>query len=257
MTMFSPPFRLLMELKNELWPGGYKYGLEAPINGSLIKSFSVELRGFILRPSNLKHLGKPHSIEFKVNGSPVWRCSISLPRQDLLAAETLKGCIDDDDVYCGFNTIIPSFLGSPEEPIELVVTCGQQTERRLSFIFAIVRFEAIDQSKNKFSDIALLNINSMGRSGSSLFCKLLDHHHAFFVPKSFGQYGEISVVNHCFRAISVLCSEGAYSQLNIFEPYADFLAIPTGYFHLDVDDDAEYHINDHLLAATRRLCCPC
>jgi hypothetical protein len=256
MTLFAPPFRVDIELKPEFWPEGYKYGLDAPTAGSIAESFSVELRGFIFRPSNLRQISKPKFIEFKVNGSSVWSCPISLPRPDLLQSEKFTGLVQEDDIFCGFNTVIPSFLSPADTSIELEVTLDPQGRKDSSFLFAIIRFTPIDRAVETFRDISLLNIISIGRSGSSLLCKILDHHQAFFVPKLFEQYGEVSILNHYLRAIAVLCSEGAYSQLNVFEPYADFLTVPTGYFHLDDGKISDTSLNANLMAITRNAMLP-
>jgi hypothetical protein len=251
MAAFVPPFRVKVELTPHLWPQGYEYALDGPTDGSIAEAFSVELGGFILRPRELRHLSRPEALRFRVLGSVIWRCPADLPRPDLLQSNRLKDIIDEQDIYCGFNTVLPAFLAPEATPIEILVSLGRGAEEKSEFCFGFISFEPTDRQAERFNSISVVNINSIGRSGSSLLCKILDSHPAFFVPKLFGQYGEVSIVNHYLRAISVLCSSGAASHLNGFESYADFLALPTGYLHLDSGSTANTDITSSLMRVTR------
>jgi hypothetical protein len=251
MTAFAPPFRVTVELTPHLWPQGYEYALDGPTDGSIAEAFSVELGGFILRPRELRRLSRPEALRFRVLGSVIWRCPADLPRPDLLRSNQFGDFIDEQDIYCGFNTILPAFLAPAATPVEILVSVGKGDEEKSEFCFGFISFTPVNEQAEKFSSISIVNINSIGRSGSSLLCKVLDSHPAFFVPKLFGQYGEVSIVNHYLRAISVLCSSGAASHLNGFEPYADFLAMPTGYLHLDSGNAPGADLTSSLMAITR------
>ena len=217
MTAYAPPFRVTVELTPHLWPQGYEYALDGPADGSIAEAFSVELSGFILRPRELRRLSRPEALRFRVLGSVIWRCTVDLPRPDLLQSSRFRDIVDEQDIYCGFNTILPAFLTPAATPIEILVSVGQGDEEKSEFCFGLVSFTPTNRQAQKFNSISVVNVNSIGRSGSSLLCKIFDSHPAFFVPKLFGQYGEVSIVNHYLRAISVLCSSGAASHLNGFE----------------------------------------
>jgi hypothetical protein len=251
MTAFAPPFRVTVELTPDVWPQGYKYGWDCPGDGSVAEAFSVELSGFIVRPRELRRLSTPEALRFKILGSEIWRCQMDLPRPDLLQSKKFKDIIDEQDIGCGFNTILPAFLAPAATPIEIVVSLGQGEEEKSEFCLGFIRFTPVNQQTKKFDVISVVNINSIGRSGSSLLCKILDGHPAFFVPRLFGQYGEVSIVNHYLRAISVLCSSGAASYLNGFESYADFLAVPAGYLHLDSGSAPSVNLTSSLMTITR------
>jgi Sulfotransferase domain len=251
MTAFVPPFRVIVELTPHLWPQGYEYALDGPADGSIAEAFSVELGGFILRPREQRHLSRPEALRFRVLGSVIWRCPVDLPRPDLLQSNRLRNMIDERDIYCGFNTILPAFLAPAATPIEILVSLGQGDEEKSEFCFGFISFTPTGAQVEKFNSISVVNINSIGRSGSSLLCKILDSHPAFVVPKLFGQYGEVSIINHYLRAISVMCSSGAASHLNGFESYADFLALPAGYLNLDLGSASNTDLTSSLMRITR------
>jgi sulfotransferase family protein len=251
MIAYAPPFRVTVELTPHLWPQGYEYALDGPTDGSIAEAFSVALSGFILRPRELRRLSRPEALRFRVLGSVIWRCTVDLPRPDLLQSSRFRDIVDEQDIYCGFNTILPAFLTPAATPIEILVSLGQGDEEKSEFCFGFVSFTPTNRQAEKFNSISVVNINSIGRSGSSLLCKILDSHPAFFVPKLFGQYGEVSIVNHYLRAISVLCSSGASSHLNGFESYADFLAMPAGYLHLDSASTPNADLTSSLMRITR------
>lgn len=253
MQALVPPFRIEVKIQPEHWPAGYRFGLDSPSDGSITEAFSIELGGFILLFDKSRGLGKPEFLEFKIGDTTVWGCPINLPREDLLRSERFAGLLENDDIYCGFNTVLPSFLSIDGRPLQLSVILQETTqEPRKTFQFAKLHFVPVGESaRPMLQNISVLTINSIGRSGSSLLCKILDSHPSFCVPKLFGQFGEVSIVSHYLRAIAVLSSEGAAFQLNSFEPYADFMGIPNGYLRVDPVTDADAKFGPRLMGITR------
>jgi Sulfotransferase family len=249
---FAPPFRIEVQFQPKHWPKAYRIGLDCPLNGSITNAFSTELAGFILLFDKDPEFGKPEFLEFKIEDTIVWRCPIKLPREDLLRSEEFFGLLENDDIYCGFNTVLPSFFSIDGRALQLEVALQETKHGRKSFQLATIRFVTANEiTRPKFQGLSVLTINSIGRSGSSLLCKILDGLPNFCVPKLFGQFGEVSIVSYYLRAIAVLSSEGAAFQVNSFEPFADFLGIPNGYLRIDPVTELASKLGPQLMDVTR------
>jgi hypothetical protein len=235
------------------WPKDVVVSIELPIAKSVCESFSIEFKGFVARARGTT-LTRPRRLKFLVGSRQLRTCQINLPRPDAIAPGARRP-IEVGDVDCGFSTVLPSFLSRREEPIEIRVQhdpdkMGNSLEYRL----ASIRFRAYGRRRKqaKFDDIGLISVNSIGRSGSSLLCRVLDLHPACVAPKLEGQYGEVFVVGHYLRAIGVLSSEGALAEMNKFD-LGDFLNLSVGYLRTDFRESGhEAELYKRIMGETRK-----
>ena len=249
-----PPYRIEVTAHNKEWPRDVLVSLESPIADYICDSFSVELRGFIARCRGAT-LGRARSLKFLAGGTPLASCQINLPRPDV-AAPKAKTSVDRRDSDCGFDTVLPSFLTRRDVPIEIRVEHEPDaTGSSLEYRLVSIRFRSYGKRRKprKCDDIGFVIVNSIGRSGSSLVCRVLDQHAACLTPRLGGQYGEVFILGHYLRAIGVLSSEGALAELNKFEQVSDFLGLPVGYLRTDLrQGDHEGELYKRIMSDTRR-----
>ncbi len=230
-----PPFLIDIHFPTESWPEGVLIALDRPHNNEVCEAFSVEIAGFVLRRPGSR-LTRARTLRFAVAGTVLLNHAIDRPRPDLLSAPEVGGTIEPDDVYCGFNIVLPTFLSQRSDPVDIEIVHDPDNEGKvLEYILASIRFQPIGDNLADAvrGDIGIISVNSIGRSGSSLLCRVLDNHPACVVPKLLGQYGEVSIFTHYLRAIAVLSSEGAIAELNRFDHFSEFLTLPVGYTKLD------------------------
>ncbi len=235
------------------WPREVVVSIERPIAGGVCESFSIEFKGFVARARGAT-LTRPRRLKFLVGRTQLRTCQINLPRPDAITPDARRA-IEVGDVDCGFSTVLPSFLSRRDEAIEIHVEHDpDEMGNSLEYRLASIRFRAYARRRQpvKFDDIGLISVNSIGRSGSSLVCRVLDLHPACVAPKLEGQYGEVFILGHYLRAIGVLSSEGSLAELNKFD-LGDFLNLSVGYLRTDSQEPAhEAKLYKRIMSETRK-----
>lgn len=247
-----PPFFVEMRPHDAEWPKGVVVSIERPLSREVCESFSFEFKGFIARARGAA-LTRPRRLTFSVASMQLRSCDINLARPDAIKPD-VKQPIEVADVDCGFSTIVPSFLSRRDDPIEIRVQHDpDELGNSLEYRLASIRFRAYGRGRReKLDDIGLICVNSVGRSGSSLVCRVLDLHRSCVAPQLDGQYGEVFIVGQYLRAIGVLSSEGAVAELNKFD-LGDFMNLSAGYLRTDFRGSGEAtKLHRRIMSETRR-----
>ncbi len=226
-----PPYKVTVSYPPGGHPPGYGFDLYRPQSGMMSGGLGVRALGFVVRTSPL--LGRPVRVSVRVGGVEMAGSVLDVPRPDVLAAPRFAGHVPEGDLHCGFDLLLPSFLSRREAPIDLVaVLATAETAELREFKLASVHFTP-EMSEAPRDPIGVLTVNSIGRSGSSLFCRLLNAHPSFCVPTFGGQFGEVFILGHYARAIAVLSAEASPRELNkpLNEP--DYMSLPLGFMLMD------------------------
>lgn len=229
-----PPFKIEIKYFAKEWPRDLLISVEAPISEVILESFSVEVRGLISRRVGCI-LTKPKRLEFIVDNVILWSTPIELSRPDIFVKMDDENINPPMDENCGFNTVLPTFLSASVSPIVINVVCERGEENK-DYRFRLGEIAFYTQTSSIISApsaLKVIGVTSIGRSGSSLLCRLLNEHAFCIAPKLMGQFGEVSILGYYLRAIAVLSSEGALSEMNKFEDKVDFLSLPISYLKLD------------------------
>lgn len=225
-----PPFRLAIGMPSPGWPADYGFAIDHPLPGESIRALTTNFRGFVAPKGDSTKL--PTSIIFMVGGIEAWRAPVELARPDLADSQYAAGA-RRMDMRCGFDTVLPSFLNPKGGPV-LVCIETEGSDRPIPM--AEVSFEGGVQPV-PHDGIGVLTVNSLGRSGSSVLCRMLSLHSKLYVPKLGGQFGEVFAAGHLARSLAVLGSEGALSSVNRVYDDPDFAVLPHGYTGMDVESD--------------------
>lgn len=233
-----PPFTVTFARPPGGYPPGFALSIDRPESGAIVEAFGVQVSGFVVRLH--PGLRRPDRISFRVDGVELWAGAIDLPRPDVIAYEGFRGRVDPADVRCGFDLVAPSFISQRSATLEMVVMLeNKETAEEFEFAFGTLTFASRAAPTLRRHPLGVLSVNSLGRSGSSLLCRLLQAHPAFCVPTLDGQCGETFVLGHYARALAVLSSEGALDQVNRMEHGPDFLSLPVA--HTAMDGAGEGH----------------
>jgi len=154
-------------------------------------------------------------------------------------------------LICGFDAVLPSFLHPEGRPVTVCIETAGEAEHTTQRI-ALVQLSFNEGTEPKRHDgIGVLTINSLGRSGSSVLCRVLSLHPKLHVPTLGGQFGEVFAAGHLARCLAVLGSEGSLSYVNRAYDEPDFILLPNGYIGMDVQADGlEQVCQDDMQRAT-------
>lgn len=244
-----PPLRMRVTGPFAASDLGLDFSIDAPVSLQEFYALTVNLRGFVARV--VAGGGLPHRLSFCVNHVELWSTLINLPRPDLMGDPRFAEGAAAAKTLCGFDTVLPTFLTQHDAPIAVMVELrGNGTSPEAVVQLASIFFEA-DNVYERHDGVGVLTVNSLGRSGSSLLCRLLSLHPKMVVPTLFGQYGEVFVVGHLARAVAMLGSQGALSFVNRVYADPDFAVMPSGYYGMDSSPDmAEDKFRDRLVGDT-------
>lgn len=121
--------------------------------------------------------------------------------------------------------MLPAYLVTSGGPYKVFVRCRDERQEILHEV-AEINFSAASSATWRIATtVQPLVVNSVGRSGSSLLCRILAMHHKVHVPTGSDQFGEISVCEYACRVASTLSSEGSYSALNRMGELPDFHSV--------------------------------
>lgn len=224
-----PPFTVEVIAPESGWPDRYHFSIERPTPGQRHAGLTMNLRGFVVPKDDLTPL--PKSLALAVRGVVLWRSEVNLSRPDLASGELREQAIRAQ-FACGFDTMLPSFLSVREDPVVLCVEVEDAHGQQDLIPLAAIRMTGAPPRPLRGSP-RVLTVNSMGRSGSSLLCRMLAAHPGFMVPRLGGQYGEVFLLGHLARLVAALGSEGALSWVNRMQQEPDFAVQGPGYFGID------------------------
>lgn len=230
-----PPYLVTVSYPPGGTPPGYGFDVYRPESGVLTDGLGVRALGFVVRTSPL--LGRPARISLRVEGVELAGAVLDIPRPDVLAAPRFAGRVPEEDILCGFDLLIPTFLSRRAQHVDMVAVLDSAAAAELrEFKLATIHFTPQGEQPAR-DGVGVLAINSIGRSGSSLLCRLLGAHPAFCVPTWGGQYGEVFILGHYARALAVLSAEASPRELNkpLNEP--DYMSLPLGYMRMDNQGD--------------------
>jgi len=196
---------------------GIRVNVDAPLAGGVESSLVVEIAGWIAHIAGSPSR-PPSSVVLSVGEFGWLEAPISLPRPDVVVGlRNSEGAQVSSD-RCGFSLLVPVLLIRTGGPYILSIKHDNH-----QVPFAEVSFESISTERWQIAtEVRPLTINSLGRSGSSLLCRMLAAHPQLHVPKSASQYGEIPICEYVCRLMAVLSSTGSYAQLNKVDEIPDF-----------------------------------
>jgi hypothetical protein len=231
-----PPLQVEVTAPARGWPADYRFSIEHPQAGSSTAALTLNLKGFVVP----EHDGVPvpGALLLRVAGVVLWRGEIKLPRPDLADSE-LAAQAQRMGLRCGFDVLLPSFLSVRDEPVVLAIEAAEPAgvdAQVVELAVLVLRGAAPPLLRH---GPALLTVNSLGRSGSSLLCRLLAEHPAFMVPTLQGQFGEVFVAGHVARLVASLGSQGALSWVNRQQDEPDAAVLMPGYLSVDGADGHE------------------
>lgn len=229
-----PPFKVDIKYFPKQWPKELLISMETPLKEHVCESFNIEIRGLISRHSGTT-LGKPQQVDFVVDDNILWTTPIDLPRPDAISNQSADAGTAPIDATCGFNTVLPTFISIKDKPITMLVTLDSGNNGEpVQFKLGVITFTSLDTNiPAPSTELKVACVNSIGRSGSSLLCRLLNEHPDCVAPMLMGQFGEVSILGYYLRTIAVLSSEGALSELNKFDSNIDFLNLPAPFLKSD------------------------
>lgn len=241
-----PPFEFKLTKPNEGWSNEFVFSIDNPRPGAIVECFVVNFKGFVAPRSADSPL--PRHLIFLVNGGQIWKAEINLHRPDL-ARSTDCAYAARMNYCCGFDTVLPCFLNATQGDIQVCVV-AEADQKQVRFPLVSVSFSSNQTITNR-SNLGVLTINSIGRSGSSILCKMLSAHPLMYSPAYNGQYGEVFLVGHLARTIAVYSSEGAHSRMNRWTDEPDFAVFSSGFNRIDLNQDGlELKLSEDLLRAS-------
>jgi hypothetical protein len=231
MPVQPPPYKVEFEFNKAAIPTGVYVGIETPKFRDQVSSLVIEIAGWIAQSRNCE-LPPPSSIAIYANGEEWLSAPIELARPDVGPGLKSKYGEDITTNLNGFSFLLPVHLSMvPSATYKLVVVHGPV--RDPAYAVAEISFTPIDPDGPgwQLSDpIQPVLINSIGRSGSSLLCRMLAANRHCYVSRSMNQFGELQVLDFVSRVIAVLSSQGSSAELNRPESRPDFYSVPAPTF---------------------------
>lgn len=253
-----PNYKIEWELVSDANLDGNRFSIESPANQMSAISWSFEFSGFIARKLDSK-MTKARYVVLKCGSVTLLRTPIDIPRRDVISSPDRNKMIIPDDVDCGFSILVPLYISARNQILDVYVERdpgGVQDDGERPIIrMTITNMSSVgDLQRHRLSDIGVVSVASVGRSGSTLMCRLLGQHPDCFVPRFLGQFGEMSPVDHYLRAIATLSTEGSPHLTNQFESAEDYLGLRPGCFTPDPTEgeSGEIFRGDLLRTVTER-----
>lgn len=227
----TPPFRVEVTPATSSIPDGAFFSLETPKEDAWAEGLVIEVSGWIGHTGDCG-VAAPLAVGVRVNGDLWLSAPVHMPRPDVspnIKASFGKALSSD---HVGFSFTLPVYLSAQTAAVYSLVALVEP-EGEVLYGLADIRFIPRSQPNNSKRPselpVAVL-VNSLGRSGSSLLCRILSGHPQFYVAESMNQFGELRVFEFLSRLISVVTSEGSLALLNQAVPQADFNALPVASF---------------------------
>ena len=240
-----PPYAIEVLEPAQGWPTDLEFAIDAPLPGVPLHGLSVNFRGFVAPKT--ASAPWPRALVVLVQGVAVWRALVDLARPDLADSPMSEGA-RRMGMACGFDTALPTFMDLAEAPFELAAECESTEDKGLVRVpLARLRFVG-GTLPQRHGGVGIVTVNSMGRSGSSILCRLLAQHSRVHVPTLGGQYGEVFAIGQLARSLAVLGSEGSLTEINRLSVEPDFMSLRPGFNGMDAQPDGlEQHCRDVML----------
>ena len=231
MPAAPPPYTVDFRFSDVALPTGVRVGIETPKLGDQVASLVIEVAGWVAQARNCG-LPPPSEIAVFANGEEWLSAPINMPRPDVGRDLQAKFGEDITTNLNGFSFLLPVHLSlAPSASYKLVVVHGP--DRDPAYAVAEISFTAVEAARHSWElqdPIQPVLVNSIGRSGSSLLCRMLaanDHCH---VSRSMNQFGELQVLDFVARTTAVFSSQGSMAEFNRPESRPDFYDVPAPLF---------------------------
>lgn len=224
-----PPYRVQLTFKPDGQFEWLKFNIDTPEDQSTLQGLVCEVAGWV---AFFPDSGEPPPVSVVVGvGDFGWlEAPIELNRPDVVVAQKLETGRGVLTANCGFSFLLPAYLVHSGGPYTVSVRCRNETSDVLHEIGEI-SFRSIAKSHWKMkSSVNPLIVNSVGRSGSSLLCRMLAMHQKIHVPTGSDQFGEVSICEYVCRILSTLSSNGTYPALNRLGELPDFHHVEPPHF---------------------------
>ena len=240
-----PPYTVEVLEPEQGWPADLEFAIDAPLAGVLLHGLSVNFRGFVAPKS--ASAPWPRALVVLVQGVEVWRTAVELARPDLADSPVVEGA-RRMGMACGYDTVLPTFMDQTEAWFDLAAECELAEDAGLVRVpLARLRFMG-GTLPHRHGGVGIVTVNSIGRSGSSILCRLLAQHSRVHVPTLGGQYGEVFAIGQLARCLAVLGSEGSLTEINRLSVEPDFMSLRPGFNGMDAQTDGlEQHCRDAML----------
>lgn len=223
MKLAPPPYTVDVRPPTTHIPAGVYFSLETPLPGAQADSLVIEVAGWVAHTDRCE-IAAPAEVAILVNGDEWLASRVELARGDVGPSiqenfgETISSNLN------GFSFTLPVHLSvKPETVYTLVALLGP--ERHPGYVIATISFSSRTDRLDHGSPaktLAPVLINSLGRSGSSVLCRILAAHPAIYCARGANQFGELRVLEFISRLVSVASSEGSSRDLNKLETRLDF-----------------------------------
>jgi Sulfotransferase family len=230
-------YRIEWKLLHEAALDGYLFSMEKPSSTYISNTFSVEFTGFIARKPGVRN-PKVIRLSFRVKGVTMLRAEVNLPRRDLVSDDEDDLLVNESDYDCGFSINFPMFLS--ERSRSVIVYCeGVDLESGSLLEWPIMEIGLSPicyggSSERLEEKLGVVSVSSIGRSGSTVLCRMLGMHPECYAPKYQGQYGEMNPIDFYLKIISTLSSEGSPYHINRYERQGESMSIYPSYLKPDV-----------------------
>lgn len=227
MSLGPPPYGIRLTYRDSALPPGILANVDAPVDSTTEHGLVAELAGWVAHFDDAAG-DPPVSVAVTVGPYGWLEAPLELSRPDVRQAqlaETGRACVSDK---CGFSILLPAHLVRAGGPYVLSV---RRASGGILHEFAEITFESLATSAwHMPTSVQPLIVNSIGRTGSSLLCRMLSKHLAMHVPKNRTQYGEVPICGYVSRMLSVVSSSGSYALLNPPNTLPDFYSLEPPHF---------------------------
>lgn len=227
MSLGPPPYRVRLTYRDAPLPAGIRANVDAPVDQTIEHGLVTEVAGWVAHFADAAD-DPPVSVAITVGPYGWLEAPIQLSRPDVRhgqLAETGREPVSDK---CGFSVLLPAHLVRAGGPYVLAV---RRANGGILHEFAKISFESLAASAWHIPiSVKPLIINSIGRTGSSLLCRMLSGHVAMHVPRHLDQYGEVAICGYVSRMLSVLSSTGSHASLNYIGQKPDFYNLDPPHF---------------------------
>lgn len=227
MSLGPPPYRVRLTYRDTQLPPGIRANVDTPVDQTTEHGLVIEVAGWVAYFDEA--IGDPPISVAITYGRYGWLdAPIELGRPDVRqgqAKETGREPVSDK---CGFTMLLPAHLVRSGGPYVLAV---KRANGGILHEFAEISFESLSPTAwHMPTSVRPLIINSIGRSGSSLLCRMLSENVAIHVPRHLDQYGEVAICGYVARLLSVLSSTGSHALLNAVGWRPDFYTLDPPHF---------------------------
>lgn len=227
MSLGPPPYRVRLNYRDTPLPPGIRANVDTPVDYTTEQGLVVEVAGWVAHFADAAN-DPPVSVAITVGPYGWLEAPIELSRPDVRRGQLDDAGREPITDKCGFTVLLPTHLVSAGGPYVLAVRLANS-----GFLheFAEISFESLAPSAwHMPTSVKPLIINSIGRTGSSLLCRMLSEHLSMHVPRHLDQYGEVAICGYVSRMLSVLSSTGSHASLNYIGPKPDFYSLDPPHF---------------------------